>query len=312
MVGLLGLIESPLQLDNFLSYLKYSKCKNASVIVRLNGNAKNDNLLENRLNEISKTYDVKISCKKFIVRPGSIKIFFLFFYALFICLFIKPKTVIIGDYRSIWNKYLFFLFSKKSEFVFVDDGLATLAVYEKISTLVSVNMNLVFYTCFDLKGFSNLKVIKTNNHSIKLHLIQDKQIGILIGSPLVEKEIVDKSTYIKLLLEVIRDNECELTYCYHRSEFLFSESDLLDLGFVGVVRLDCSFEDALKNGLIKHYNVLGFYSTALVNTALSFEGVKLTSYIIPERYLLNNKENIKEVYRYLSALNDIEVKKCLC
>jgi hypothetical protein len=298
---ILGLIESPLQLNNFINYLAENEVKHATVIIRLNGSNVNDSLIKERLIETSKSTQLNLNTRIYKVTPGSKKVIFLLIFSIFHYLTNRPDVVVIGDYRSFWNKYMFSFFYGRSKFVFVDDGLATLSIYEQIKDLVITRMNIVFYTKFSLQSTENIKIIKPSDGFIKLLLKVNIDKGLMIGSPLIEKGIVTKCDYIKLLNKIIEENECEITYCYHRAENLLSETELKNIGFSDAVRFSHCIEDAFKNGEINYGNLFGFYSTVLANSALCFDGINLTSYYIPESLLLRNVEQIKKVYDYFMS-----------
>lgn len=302
---IVALIESPLQLESFSKYLIKNHEDNKYILIaRFNGNFKNDEMMSFKLIEIESTYE-NVKILKVLVKPQSTYIVILLLLSFFESL--NSDIIIYGDYRSLWNKFIFNIFNRFRKNVIIDDGLATITIFNILKK--NKKTKTYFFTSLKLYETDNIKLIDQSVVSDKLTVLGHNDSAIFIGSPLIEKNILTSNDYIKALMAVIRDNDVNIAYCYHRAESVLDEDMLLKIGFSEVIRLDTSIENAYRNNQLEQKVVIGFYSTAIINLYSMFKNMTFISYEIPTPWLIRNTDAISEVYSYLDSIEEIQSRK---
>lgn len=305
---MLALVESPLQVDNLIEYLlienKFVKIK---VIVRYNGNNKNDFILKRKIELLLGSFPC-VNVVNVKIKPKSFKLVPYVFSVLFLSLKFKPTLIVYGDLRSTWNNVLFGFHSRRCTTVIIDDGFATLSIYNRLRKICGIE--IVFFTKFDLAETKNLKVIYSKGSDGKLAVNRSLDRCVFVGSPVVEKDIISSDMYISILKRIVDDNsEIEVSYCFHRGEHLLNDSDLIDIGFTNVLHLDSSIEDSIENEDIHLTKLSGLYSTALINASLKFYNLDIECYLLPKSCLMKNFDNIQNVYSYIALQEGITTKE---
>ncbi len=307
-VGNIFIVESPFQLSNALLYHK----KNDSVIVRLNGENKNDFQIEKMLS----SFNGKVYIKKASKESKFDLIRFVLFFAVPVLIANLNKKVIIGNYNSLWMRVMGYLFNP-FHFAVLDDGLITIRTIKRLDDNISRSGSIKkrfllllaprFITQY--KIYSNFIQIYNQEINKRKRTTRAIKAGrvCFIGSPLFDKNVLTFDFYVKCLA-AISDNlkRCgySIEYYPHRSEKNIS---YLNVFFDDVIKSDDSIEVyySASNELPEIF--VSFYSSALLNLRSDYPECKFISYKL-DCNEINGKfrYEIMEAYNFL-AFSGIEV-----
>ncbi|XVH58073.1 hypothetical protein RYX27_17835 [Providencia hangzhouensis] len=289
-------VESPLQLKSAVDLIEVKNLDNCFFIVRLNGSLKNDEQLISLLNEHACDY---IS---WTVKPHSKKILILIIIAwIKSLLFYYSSNFFLGDFRCYWQR-LFSIFKKKINII--DDGLAT------INTINHLNVNT---TLKKFKVLTQLPIKKDSYKNVDIEFIHkkynskpiDNKKCLIIGSPLVEKEITSFECWKKMISKIVSDLNGDITYIPHRAE-----QKIYDFSFdnLNIISINSSIESYLENLETLPGIVCSFYSTALVNLSTRYNGPSYRSYQIPVDFIESRyKVSTLNAYMYIKNIDNIQM-----
>lgn len=311
-------VESPLQLLAAIEYIHRFGNNNVLLIIRKNGNVRNDQILD----ELRRRYVLAETVILLINKDSNyLKLFFitirLFFWRI---IKVSPQEIVVGDLRSLWIQILLFRFSN-SKVTLIDDGNVILEFVEKdLLGNLKYNFNtrsrilirkriqqlkkdeILFFTIFQSLITDGTKFCIEN----KLSYFRDKRIVtegfkvtkqiFFIGSPLSEEGIISLQDELKLI-EKCRAVFAEYKFFYilHRRESSNKISKLLPER--EILKFDLPLElQFLTQDKIPEV-VCSIFSTALLSLSILFEDIKCYSF-------LPDENQVNEKYR-----NDFKVQK---
>jgi hypothetical protein len=293
-------VESPLQLLAAIEYIHRFGNNSVLLIIRKNGNVRNDEMLD----ELRRRYNLAEPVILSINKDGNyLKLFFitirLFFWRM---IKVSPQEIVVGDLRSLWIQILLFRFSD-SKVTLIDDGNVILEFVEKdLLGNLKYNFNIrsrilikkriqqlkkdeiLFFTIFHSVITDRPKLCIEN----KLSFFRDKRLVtegfkvtkqiFFIGSPLSEEGIISLQDELKLI-EKCRAHfaEFEFFYVLHRRECrkkvlkLLPEREIVKFD----LPLELQFLTQSKNPEV----VCSIYSTALLSLSILFEDIKCYSFL---------------------------------
>lgn len=283
---MIAYLDSPFQL---LQYIELEKSGHSSnkVFVRLNGKENNDSQLLHLLSY----FDVKnVRTVKVISLWEKIYYYsFLLFLSLYSC------TVIIGDPNCALFRLLS-KFNRKSKFLLLDDGVATLSNHE-------INKKYTRFTMFS----KYVKQSKPNDFKYLSELFSrvsdcDKK-DILIGAKFVDVGICSRDTYSKALLSMLGEKSKEtFLYVPHRDESEQEVNFIRDeLGFQ-ILRLELPIELILIEKGIYPKSISHVLSTAVFSMRYIYDAPINTVRISSEK-LIERKTAIEGMYKILEEEN---------
>jgi len=305
----LVLCESPLQLSNCIKVLSNNnQVQKSFFIIRLNGMQKNDLLIKKIISDHKlKHYVVEINIASTLTSKLHIR--FLHLYVLFLLSKSNVINIFIGDARNKWmiNSNTLFFYKNKNVF-FIDDGMATLNSISYIERLQSkLVKKITVFTSFDIQS-NIVDIMKVDKKKKEVQI--DEESIIFIGSPLIEKNITNKSKYIDVLIKIAEKNKhfSNRVYVLHRAENALTEKELLLIGFNQVISLEMDVVTAFDTGLLSAKQIVGFYSTALCQIDDLFININVIAYyprvdFFEETFI----ENINHVYKYFIDSTSVNV-----
>lgn len=292
----LAILESPLQLTNFLALSNLSglslcliRCPKTSSSVRQFAKLIAANSIDVRIY----TYE----------HTSKTSWFFCFFRMLCCLLFYRVrgcKSIIYGDARSVTykftNKWLW------RERFLVDDGLYLVDFAKRFSHKLA---GISIYTSLPIGNIPNAAV--TSVSRCNLMSVEIREEVWFIGSKLVDAKIISKESFQVLMERVVQYFSTfagEFVYVAHREE---SEQALMVLAGLGVKvkKFDLPIEEYLSEANSGPAVIASFYSTALYNLA----GGKISSvsFLLPKSYILWNQQAIQSVYAVFKDDPEIEL-----
>jgi hypothetical protein len=283
-----NLINSPLQYINFIEYIKKNKIlgKNITIVGYTNSNSikqikfLNFNFLKNE----------KIF---FLTEIINVKYFHLILYLK--KFFTGFDQCVIGDF----NYYLFkefYKYSKKN--IILDDGTSTLEIPEN-----KLKKNTILFTIFkNLKNIYSENLVENNYDFLKSKIqglnIDQKKIYI-IGSASVERKVITRRKYNKLINLILSKNENRIVhYIPHRLEI-----DLKDIkSFRGIIikKINMPIEIFLLKENYLPKKIFSFFSTSLF-TIKKIYGLRIECY--------NLNYNIKNISCKKIRLRHLKISK---
>lgn len=282
--------SAPQVISAFRHYLQMKPLRFA-MIVRLNGRKHNDEQIDNVIRELGIAKLGKLIC----CRAGS-KLYANLVKEVF---FQKHDKVCVGDIRSLLSLTAIGLANRKSEFVLLDDGVASISYYRRraeglrsmgrpivkaLERVLSFKLNAItLHTLLPLNSMAGM-TIEINNIDLQslfgsARSRPDPETAIFIGSKVVESGLCSIEYFNSVLDKFMAEfRGRNLFYVLHRDE------DVEKLAaFAGItpLRLDLPLE--LEFGLKRSIPgaVCGFYSAGLVNFLPYRDQVKLIAYGLP-------------------------------
>lgn len=314
------LVESPLQYLNAKSakfYWKIDK-KDTLLILNINGNevnkkqlmylVKNDTAEWGNVEKIeSKSIYKRFQILKRIIRSSK-------------CI----QRIFIGDYnsalfRSIAN------FSGAKEQILLDDGTATIAIYEKImdnspistqnffkrflKKCIGFNDNKVdkatFFTVYEELGTTEKYKIILNKYDFIKEIdnhFKRERYKLFLGAPLPERNVMKEEDYLKYIYKYKSKISEKMVYVPHRNEGSDKLKKISDMG-IDIIKLNTAIEFELLIGTLPLPNqIISFYSSALINFKYILSGEEIdiaTLYINPKYIFEEHRENVAGKYKYL-------------
>ncbi|WP_064605356.1 hypothetical protein [Photobacterium sp. J15] len=248
----LFLLESPLQVSNAIASKEIND--ESTLLIRLNDFKNNDELILNEINGFESRFI--FSAK----RNSKVK---LMLWVLFFFVFFSWRThrIYLGDARSTWMKLVEKLFLM-SEIIYLDDGMATIKIYEDV---IKKNSKVTFLTRFPLKPTNNVSIRKIQEVDDKQFITRHKEV-YFIGAALSANRLLDTKCYISIIkneIESYKSKGYEIVFFPHRYESL----DVIEaLSEVCIIN---SIGTSIENYVIDSRNVpeviISFASTALFN-----------------------------------------------
>lgn len=302
------IIESPFQLSNAL----ISHTENDLLIIRMNGEYKNDWQIEKLSTSFrGETY------KKVVKKKSKLQLlyFIISTVAPLIIINIRSK-IVIGNYNSLWMRFIGCLFSPFSLSV-LDDGLITIKIINDLNHRIGKS-NIIKQKALKLMAPTFITRYKTSSQFVKI-IVQNpcftantrKKITAgkvcFIGSPLVEKEVLNHEYYMVFLTKIsnrLKSEGYTIEYYPHRAE---ENTSMLNSLFDKVIVSSDNIESYFLSISELPELFVSFYSSALINLQSNHPECTFISYKI-ERNEINIKyrEEIIEAYNFLSK-NDIQV-----
>ncbi|MCJ8161551.1 hypothetical protein [Acinetobacter zhairhuonensis] len=293
----LYIVESPLQLICAFESINLNKKDHYLLLIRLSGRGDNDKHLRNCIDFLG------LKCVFFTLRPNHVKIDFIFNLSLWIKVFFRKYEIIyFGSACSSFIKFInLFLWGK--EYIYLDDGLATLRIQKKIEQRKINELN--FFTFFNISGIGKQKIYKNEFNAIKNYLEKSRtHSSYFIGQP-VEKMIgFSKEDYIKCVNMVAKQysKESPLIYIPHRVEDI---ENIKGISNIKILKIEMPVElfFILSSNELPS-KIYSCYSTALITLKNMIPNVECYSFYSK----VNNLEEIDVIYSYFkeTSINIIE------
>ncbi|MFM5600761.1 hypothetical protein ACET7H_14120 [Aeromonas veronii] len=289
-----ALIESHLQLECAIKYVKESAKLIDLLIVRKNGVYANDSNIEKMLADASRYIEEVVF---FEAKPNNKYELLVSILKLLIVNFPKiilTKDILIGDYRSKWMR--FFSILSRGEPYFLEDGSATISYYYD---MLSKGLKVNIITSFSLVSQSNCKVYRIKKSKTHHEQLSAESIAI-VGAPVVEKNFLEKDVYMSFLNEVkSKFPSYNIYYFPHRYEDEKNVNFYSDLFSFSICNIDEPIEEFYKKNKAPK-TLVGLYSTALININEQFYGVDVYfKKFNVELYPMESRVDISRVYKYM-------------
>lgn len=258
---------------------------------------------------------------------------------------INSSQIIIGNIRDpILYGILLKLFPKPTIPIVLDDGTPTINVFEYrrrkldywslhwpnprtfIKTMLGLKIFLPLYAPFeryefftifpDWAGKDDIVIQNEMNFMKSLYPSRktySKDFAYFIGTQIVEKGIVNKEYYLKILKNLVAEyakKGIQVKYIKHRAESNLNIEPITK--FMEVITFELPIEFAFLN---KSLPVVfcGFFSTALFTLKNIHPEMEVIAYRLPDHQLnnseLESKDDIIRIYRSMEK-TDIIVKIC--
>lgn len=283
----LYIVESPLQLLCAYEAIHSNKSEPYELLIRQTGRGMNDKHLISCANKLELAYKV------FVLHTDNVYIGLLRNFFLWISLYFKKyEKVYLGSiYSSALNLIKSIL--KTKEFIYLDDGAATLRAQKDI--LTHKRDKVTWFTFFELESAENQIIIKHNFSNIRKKILKKNKKGVFfIGQPVEAMVDVSKEQYRQIVLGVAKkySGSGRLFYIPHRVENL---ENLEGIDNLEIIFLDMPVE---LHFLLESENlpekVYSFYSSALITINCMFEGVNCSAIRI--------NDNLNVVYNYMDSV----------
>lgn len=205
-----------------------------------------------------------------------------------------------GEFRSPWMRAIAQKYERR---YLIDDGFATINALEvikghkkdiKFSKVAKCIYSIVgLNTKLDSKTFLysiyDDPLIKARNHfdylkSKSVFNSQSKPIDVVIGSGIVDIDLLDETYYLSKLKELLSLSDRDLFYIPHRNE---SNEVIKKVEYCGlkIMKLDKPIELSVIMGEVNLRVVYGFFSTVLISLNVISPKVKVKMKFIPEEYM---------------------------
>ena len=218
--------------------------------------------------------------------------------------------------------------TKHKEHYLVDDGITTIHLYNVLNPDINKDLSIErklkilrymffglnvrikkltnMFTIYDLKPYLNQKIIENKYENLQkkyLNNLEKDQQLYLLGQHLVQRKMLDETTYIKYIKKVIEHYNTTIIYIPHRIETisdefnkLFNDKFILQPSTAPVEILFLS-----KNKYPQQ--IVSFYTSALFNLNKIFPETKIDSVYINPSDLLREDNVINESYKFLENTN---------
>lgn len=294
-------VESPFQLTNLVDFADYQPSTQMDVVVRFNGDEKNDRSIRRLLNNLNQE-NISIHTLK-ISRSGKLKIIEMLKLITYFPSVIAATNVIFFDDRGIVFKVLRRFI--RGSIILGDDGAYS---FIKVRELEKNNK-------YRISGFiTKFKELQSSDLDVLYIPSASKEVGVsdytlIIGMPLFEKGIVSEEDHLSairtMVLEAKSRTGSRVFYFPHRSEYLYRKMD------VPVVDSELSVEEYIdgSDGNAPLY-VISMYSTALFVISSRFKGPVCYYYKLPQQFI-KNKESTRNIAAVYDALERSPCKELL-
>ena len=309
MTNLISLISSPFQLICLGEYIKGRNYSNYKIYILYYSSYELKQIFD-----VSRFYNLKIS--------GNI-------YGTRILQYFKIKKLgkklkeceelVVGNLFS--DPHLFFIsLINYNKLTIVDDGI----IVNKIPNYFKFNKRLLkesiykrlikkplkikypikfkLFTIFKIKPSKNL-LVEMNGFKYlnsKMSHFRKSNLLIIIGQPLIEKNLLTKGEYFSIIRKITSENTSrEIFYCPHRKEKKKNINEIVALNGVDLFQTETSIEIHLIKAKILPIKIVGFTSTALITIDKIFNQKKDNVVIESLRLNINSK-------LFLSLYNDIK------
>lgn len=246
----------------------------------------------------------------------------------FICFLKRIKkccSLYISQYSSDYSLLANSILKPKSLYL-LDEGTASFLVAKtriKLSTInwrfiiktilygeiISLPKKLIYYTQYDIENVNvNDQVVKYSFNKHYNSIEFDNASILILGSSIVEVEIVKKELYFKILNDIKSCNsEKSIFYYPHRKE---NETKLKEIENLGIIVLQTTepFENYFEKLNTTSEVYYSFYSPVLDNLSKMYQNIpQLRVLKINEFDLLKNHQIIEEIYSSYSKNQDIQI-----
>lgn len=288
----LYIVESPLQLLCAYEAIHSNKSEPYELLIRQTGRGMNDKHLISCANKLELAYKV------FVLHTDNVYIGLLRNFFLWISLYFKKyEKVYLGSiYSSALNLIKSIL--KTKEFIYLDDGAATLRAQLEMSNGVKKVGN--WFTFFNIESLDDQKIVKHNFEKIKEknNKFINKNI-YFIGQPVSAMKGFTAEDYMRCVREIANkcNNEEPLYYIPHRVEDLSLIANIPNIRIIkSSVPVEIFF---LENDGAIPQEIYSCYSTALITLPVLFSGLSATA--IRNKNII--KDDIDFMYDYFSENN---------
>tara|TARA_R110002072_G_C7974062_1_gene535130 strand:+ start:2345 stop:3334 length:990 start_codon:yes stop_codon:yes gene_type:complete len=314
----LFIVRSPLQFLNAIEAREKFACNNTVLVLMFNTNIKNTEQMRSLLkvdewNEIIEYDQQKIPrLKRFIAQATLVKT-------------LKKQPyhyVFSGDFGTI--NQIIISNVKAEEIYLVDDGMATIAIYNKIrnqhyfreQSLSSkmkfyryklagltylIKQAINFYTIYEIKSTDLIQVKYHEFNHLKSHQLQQCQhteLTYLIGQNMIQSGLMDADTYILYIKKIIANYSGDIIYIPHRTEVGIRELKKLESDRFTIKKSTGAIEIVLLNDGIYPAHIVSFFSSALFNLDKIFSKSNIDAVRIAPKDLKKLRKEVDDSYRF--------------
>lgn len=241
---------------------------------------------------------------------------------------LKINTIILGDFangyfRNIANKF------DDKRIILLDDGFGTLQIFnidswglhdrketfKRVLSFGSYNSKKKYVELFTVfEGIVNYKYTINNSFFFlreSMTNINKSDDSYIIGMPVVEDGILDKTIYMCYLEKIIESLENEkIIYIPHRREDDLKLNEISEKYGCKIVKLGMPIELFFCINKTIPKNIISFFSTSLYNlNKLLGTTTNITSIKINPSHILKRNTSIENVYSVLTS--QVKIKEIL-
>jgi len=307
----LFIINSPFQALCTAEAIKEYNISNYLIVLLRNRNDKRNDKTEKILEDFSLKYThVFITSFYGLLKKGVLK---KFDKSLYNC---KYNNVFIGDYySSSFRLFSLFFTNKNSKTILLDDGSATLLLYEyglnhikvKSSNVIIKNKFVNLLTYFrSRQTVSFFSIFKPNNsnllfvqNSLSVLAVSKKTVNAnnsyIIGTSMSEQGMLTEDAYFEHLYRIISKFPNEtFYYCPHRVEGVEKLQKIQQQFNIEIFNTEYTIEyDFYKKDIMPHI-IIGFGSTALYTLKTIYPNIEAYS------ILFDSNDEINSLYEVLN------------
>lgn len=304
-----SIVSTPLQLINAVEYIQYSQCKNNTLIIDGQTAARNKQLKSMLHLEIYKNVFAHVFCTNISgFRFYYIDLIYSKLLILFLVLFHKYDTYIVGNYHSLKHKYLINKGKQmrgNSQIVVVDDGMVSLSYpnmrrkelqsgicdksyeggrmlkivyYDRFKYIPKTAIH--FFSYYNLQFFTDDKVIVnslryfSDNHQPTEKSFEFQSYSkIIVGQPFVQLKILSEKNYISIVTRIVGNTDVsKVLYVSHPAENIYPFSCM----GIKIIKYPFPIECLVKL-LNSSTEVYGISSSALINVKLLNPTIKVVA-----------------------------------
>lgn len=234
-------------------------------------------------------------------RNKLLHVLFHLWFRIFLWLHFKTSTYttcIVGNGFPVQNRLLMYHAQNSNADIFVtDDGLASVTSYnlrcveiekgvaansitsgsDRLAYISSRVINYIprklnYYTVYDFPAnkidttiYNEYIFLKSNYHIFNSNILNASPDIVILGQPLVQKNVISKESFNYYIRNVIKENPTsKIAYCMHPEENL--DEDIFDDEVKNsIVVLKDKFPFEILAPAAKLVSVYSFYSSALIN-----------------------------------------------
>jgi len=299
----ISVVTTPMQIINCIEAIEHFKCTNNILVILYKPRQKNNQQLEKiaELYQWNKIIRIVLDPKKSRYLEYVKLIYTLKKY---IC-----KYLFIANITTIYMQ-IFIANIQKNKVFLVDDGTATINIYDNIIVQNKINQysfklfrfyflglkvkvldEISLFTYFNLKSDHRFEIVKNNLTYFKKRLSQnmkDEESIIFLGQPLIETGYITKEEYVKCLEAIKKIYKNTIIYIPHRFE---KEDDklnnLIDNNFF-IKNIDIPIELYFIENGINPKHIISFCTSAIFILDKMYEFLLSETIIIPKEKFLKN------------------------